>query len=474
MTSFSRLQKSSQKKRKLLKLVIGIVGFTSLTGGILMGSFLGWMARDKFRNDPIFFSPFMDSGLQATRKPLQKYAFSELAKKQIKPSEIKILSVIQDNSKVTSYLFAYDTFGGTVTGQLNVPQSLRESVSNLSSTTYSTGDSSDSSANNTLSDSSDSSASSTKSNSTVQNSGALPPTTPVVVMLRGYYPLEEYSTGGGTRNAAQFFAENGIITVAPDFLGYGESDPDFQDTWEGRLVKPPQVIQLLETISKNGLPIQSTSNQTLQVGVNSDQIGMWAHSNGGQIAVSVLQILSKPIPTSLWAPVTAPFPYSVLHYSLDHEDEGKAQRHWVSKFEENYDVFDFSISQNMNRLTGKIQLHHGSNDDAAPISWSDAFEANIIKQNNLRTQNSLNLEATQSSSITATSLVNNSASTTDSTADNKIPSGSNVSSSTSTQQDLPKIELTFYRYPGADHNLKPNWDQVVKRDLEFFKSELSL
>jgi dipeptidyl aminopeptidase/acylaminoacyl peptidase len=30
--------------------------------------------------------------------------------------------------------------------------------------------------------------------------------------------------------------------------------------------------------------------------------------------------------------------------------------------------------------------------------------------------------------------------------------------------------VNYFVYPGADHNMKPNWDSVVMRDLEFFAS----
>ena len=31
-------------------------------------------------------------------------------------------------------------------------------------------------------------------------------------------------------------------------------------------------------------------------------------------------------------------------------------------------------------------------------------------------------------------------------------------------------DVKYYVYPNADHNLRPNWDTVVSRDLEFFNS----
>lgn len=39
-------------------------------------------------------------------------------------------------------------------------------------------------------------------------------------------------------------------------------------------------------------------------------------------------------------------------------------------------------------------------------------------------------------------------------------------------KSLGEIKLDFFSYPGADHNLRPSWNEVITRDLEFFKLNL--
>ena len=414
--AISRLERTSRRKNILIGSAISLVVLFALTLGAIAGGTL----RESYRNDPMFFSPFLESVQQAKSKPLQKYSIPELAKQQIPPTEIRIQSVIDDNADFTSYLFSYETYGGTITGQLNVPQSIRETISETSE------------------------ESSATANTTDNASSA----TPVIVMLRGYHPLPSYTTGGGTRNGAAALAKAGFITIAPDFLGYGGSDPEFEDSWEARLAKPAQIIQLLETITQVGLPLQNTLNQTVRVSIAQDQVGLWAHSNGGQIALTVLEVLSEPFPTTLWAPVTAPFPYSVLYFGLEQADEGKSQRRWLAQFEETYDVYDFSISRHMDRLTGTIQLHHGTADEAAPIVWSDSFESWVTAENNRREQ-LIEEDITENESATETGMIDEL---------NQVP--------------LLPIDLTYYRYPGVDHNMRPSWDQVVERDINFFRLQL--
>ncbi len=43
---------------------------------------------------------------------------------------------------------------------------------------------------------------------------------PVIVMFRGYVSPEVFQPGTGTQPSAQVFAQNGLITLAPDFLGF--------------------------------------------------------------------------------------------------------------------------------------------------------------------------------------------------------------------------------------------------------------
>lgn len=265
--------------------------------------------------------------------------------------------------------------------------------------------------------------------------------TPVIVMVRGYVPPEIYTSGVGTKSAAAVLAENGYLTLAPDFFGYGESDPDFEDSWEGRFVKPLNVVELIKSVESNSLQY-SPDLGGAEIPHSSSQIGIWAHSNGGQIALTSLEILQQPIPTTLWAPVTVPFPYSVLFYSDESQDEGKASRAWVSIFEKDYDVFDFSLTQHIDLLRGPLQIHHGITDDAALIAWSREFVDKLQAENTRRAE----MLADEEASPTA--------------------------ETTPEQPKLDPIEFEYFEYPDTDHNMKPNWNKVIQRDLDFFKQNL--
>src|SRR5690606_35140481 len=106
----SRLENTRSKRRVMLAaLITGTIVLSSLAGAAI-----GWFSRDAYRDDPSFFSPFIQDSDVAQEKPLQKYAFRELAQTQINPAEIKIIETIQDSAAFTSYLFNYTASGGTI------------------------------------------------------------------------------------------------------------------------------------------------------------------------------------------------------------------------------------------------------------------------------------------------------------------------------------------------------------------------
>jgi len=231
----------------------------------------------------------------------------------------------------------------------------------------------------------------------------------VVVMARGYVEKEGYRTGIGTHNAAKYFSERGYTTYAPDFSGYGESDPEDESALGARLVKPVEILDLIESV-------QATTKLPIY---------LWGHSNGGQIMISVAEILGKRESVepysresgikgvTLWAPVSKPFPYNILYYTDDASDSGKWLRGQISEFEETYDVFNYSIDRYLDWINMPIQIHQGSLDEAVPKVWSD-----------------------------------------------------NLSKALKGKEKM----VNYFVYPGADHNMKPGWDSVVQRDVEFFDS----
>lgn len=291
--------------------------------------------------------------------PLAKYEIEKLSGKEVPKGEIEIKEALFKDEKYTSFKFEHKfdpTLENkdikTVTGQVNIP-SEGESF-------------------------------------------------PLVLMLRGYVDPSLYETGIGTRSGAKFFAENGFITLAPDFLGYGDSNQEAADVFETRFQTYTTVLSILNSL-------ESIKEW------NQKDVFIWAHSNGGQVALTVLTITGQKIPTTLWAPVTKPFPYSILYYTDESLDGGKFIRKELAQFEELYDVNKFSFINYLDKITAPLQLHQGGADDAIPVDWSNSFVARMRK--------------------------------------------------------LEK-EIEYFYYPESEHNMRPDWDLVIERDLEFFNSRI--
>ncbi len=288
--------------------------------------------------------------------PLTRYSFEELRARQYEGSEIKLERVLEREDEFTSYVFSFTTDSKKVTGQANLPA----------------------------------------------QSGIPGKKFPVIVMLRGYADKEIYFTGLGTRKAAGEFAKAGFITLAPDFLGFGGSDSESADIIEARLEKPITILNLLESIKT--LP---------QADINN--VFLWGHSNGGQIALSVLEVGKSSIPTTLWAPVTRPFPQNVLDYIGELDDQGRMVMASISAFLANYDAAQFSVEKYVQDITAPLQVHQGTGDQLVKVEWTNEFVEKM--------------------------------------------------------RELGR-ETNYYTYKGDDHNLSRNWDTVVARDIEFFKKHL--
>ena len=178
---------------------------------------------------------------------------------------------------------------------------------------------------------------------------------PVMIMIRGYAEPKGYYVGSGTWKAADEFAKAGYTTISIDFLGYGHSDAESTDVLEARFQKVTEVMDLIESVKQ--LPW-----------VNKSKIGIWAHSNGGQIALSVLEVTGQKYPTALWAPMTDPFPQSLI----DTADEGQAKHEaeaFVNLFLKHYDGRRYAFENYYDWIKAPVLIQQGTNDSQVKLEW---------------------------------------------------------------------------------------------------------
>ena len=98
-------------------------------------------------------------------------------------------------------------------------------------------------------------------------------------------------------------------------------------------------------------------------------------------------------------------------------DEGKLVITKLAEFMGDYDVKKYSIRNYFEKINPetKIQIHQGLADEAVPVIWTDS----LVKA----------LKAL-------------------------------------------KIDITYLKYSGANHNLTPSWDSAVSASLEFYKKNV--
>lgn len=337
-----------------MKKVVFLVGIIIVV--ILVGS--------KFLNPGKIISP-LGNGKTSQEKKLDKYSYTALRKTTFSGSKIIIDKIIKDEENFTSYLFYFYTKEKKVSGLMNLPK----------------------------------------------KSGNYP----IIIMVRGYVDKKIYEPGVGTSHGGEVLAQNGFITLAPDFLGYGYSDKASTDAIEDRFLTYVSVFELINSVKNLNVALE---NKSLTARFDATHLGIWGHSNGGQIALSVLEISGKDYPTVLWAPVSKPFPYSILYYTDDIDDHGKVLRKVVANFEKEYDAEKYSLTNYLDWIKTPLQIHQGGADEAVPQKWSDILVETLKKK---------------------------------------------------------EKDIEYFTYPGEDHNFSQgNWSLVMQRTMAFYKKWFKL
>lgn len=173
-----------------------------------------------------------------------------------------------------------------------------------------------------------------------------------ILMVRGYAEKAGYYSGSGSWRVADELAKEGYATISLDFLGYGGSEAESEDMLEARFEKVVSLLDLMETVKQ--LPW-----------VDKNKIGIWAHSNGGQIVLSVLEITGENYPTVLWAPMTQKFPESVLSTI----DEGSSVKGEIESFLKFYDARRYAFENYLEWIRAPILILQGTADEWVKVEW---------------------------------------------------------------------------------------------------------
>lgn len=193
-------------------------------------------------------------------------------------------------------------------------------------------------------------------------SGAVPDAGfPVLILNHGLIDPKIYTSGRGSKREQDFFTKNGYITLHPDYRGHASSSPNTNPHHDFYIGYTEDVMALVDAIKNYGGALMDT-----------ERIGMWGHSMGGGIA-SRAAVLSPDIRAfALFAPISADAEENFYELGADevrwlratYGAEGADLYRRISPIEYFADV------------RAPVQLHHGKEDRAVPLSFSEnMFEA---------------------------------------------------------------------------------------------------
>ncbi|HEY0738808.1 MAG TPA: prolyl oligopeptidase family serine peptidase [Herpetosiphonaceae bacterium] len=222
--------------------------------------------------------------------------------------EIEIVRTLEDTAAFTRYLIAYSSDGLRITGMLNRPH----------------GD------------------------------GPFP----VVILNHGYYPLDVYQTGNGTKLAADYLAQRGFMTLSPDFRSHAESDDAPNLFRAGHVIDTVNLIPLAQKLPS----------------AKPGKIGMWGHSNGGAITSKAITISDQIGAALIYAPASSNI---VEDYQFRVERAASRGQQidaidWPVKPEEGPELYErLSPLPYLSYVGCPVQIHWGTADETVPRKWPE-------------------------------------------------------------------------------------------------------
>jgi uncharacterized protein len=242
-----------------------------------------------------------------TLAPYEQYTIDYLRRRAYGGGSIEVLEALAENDTFTSYSIRYPSDGLNIYGFMNVPK------------------------------------------------GAGP--FPVIVSIHGYVPSGKHDPFNPTQDSADFLAENQFIVIHPGLRNHPPSDSGDNLLRVGMTIDVMNLIALIKM--RTVLPPELAS-------ANPERIGLWGTSMGGEIGLRVLTIGPDIRAAVLSSPLSG------------NEERNSRQLYEVTRDEEFSKDFGVPLEMldrispiyHYHRITAPVQLHHGTEDTTAPISWA--------------------------------------------------------------------------------------------------------
>lgn len=180
---------------------------------------------------------------------------------------------------------------------------------------------------------------------------------PVIVALHGYIDPAIYQTLDYTTSALDYLTQTGYIVIHPNMRGYPPSDTG------DNLFRVGMAVDVLNLLAL----IKSQSGPPELFAAASDEIGLWAHSMGGSIALRVLTVSSDVKAAVLFSSLSGNESKNSVLLSQTSSDPI-----YQTELNAPRNVFKYiSPMYYYQYITAPIQLHHGSVDQTVPVAWAE-------------------------------------------------------------------------------------------------------
>jgi dienelactone hydrolase len=228
--------------------------------------------------------------------------------------EIEIVEVMEQTASFTRYLFAYPSDGLRITGMLNLP------------------------------------------------SGDGP--FPVVILNHGYYPLDVYQTGNGTRLAADYLAERGFLTLSPDLRSHAGSDDAPNQFRAGHVIDTLNLIGPAQRLPQ----------------ARPGKVGMWGHSNGGAMTAKAIVVSDQIAAAVIYAPASSNIEEDYWFRVERAQSRGQQidRADWPVEPAAAPDLYGrLSPLPSLGYVACPVLIHYGTADETVPLKWPDDLRAGL-------------------------------------------------------------------------------------------------
>jgi len=176
---------------------------------------------------------------------------------------------------------------------------------------------------------------------------------PVIILCHGYIHPDKYATGNDTWRQADYLAEHGYLTIAPDYRSHAASDNGVSFFHIGYATDVLNLIASLDTVEK----------------ADRRRIGLWGHSMGGGVALKAGVVSKKVDAVVVWGSVSGDERLN-LAYSLGNGPGGLGAA-WFGSPQTNRLGYKRISPINYLHLSPPLSIHHGTGDTIVPYQWSE-------------------------------------------------------------------------------------------------------